>query len=232
MLRNVQVMFKTQILLLAFVIFKPQMLTSFPYLKTFIIWNVGQGQWTTWINLKGECFHFDLGGEITPLKAVLRACRKENFFILTHLDSDHRRFLKVFQRKAQAAPLGEVHKLENNFFLWKPQDGKNENQRSSWILIDHKILITGDSPRSVEKLFVQNNSNKLRNVQLFVLGHHGSQTSNGPELLSSLPKLQTTVASARWARFYHPHWKVTAALQKRKTPLLQTEKWGHLIFQF
>jgi hypothetical protein len=46
--------------------------------EQFIIWNVGQGQWTTYDTLE-ICYHFDVGGEHFPLKKIRQLCRhKQN----------------------------------------------------------------------------------------------------------------------------------------------------------
>lgn len=57
------------------------------------IWNVGQGQWLTWVR-PSDCVHFDMGGEVAPLKRIRELChRKKNYVYLTHADMDHIKFL-------------------------------------------------------------------------------------------------------------------------------------------
>ena len=61
---------------------------------SFILWNVGQGQWATYVD-SFFCIHFDIGGEFMPWNDVLRECRyKRNFLFLSHGDWDHIRFAK------------------------------------------------------------------------------------------------------------------------------------------
>ncbi len=62
----------------------------------FVIWNVGQGQWTTLVSAE-TCQHFDVGGEtIKNLKKNLSVfCKnKANQVFLTHWDWDHISYLK------------------------------------------------------------------------------------------------------------------------------------------
>jgi competence protein ComEC len=57
--------------------------------EQFSVWNVGQGQWATWIREK-QCLHFDMGGEIAPWQKITQACSgKENLVFLSHWDWDH-----------------------------------------------------------------------------------------------------------------------------------------------
>lgn len=59
----------------------------------FLVWNVGQGQWTTLITSQ-ECLHFDMGGEFFPKAALRNHCsQKTNFLFLSHLDKDHIQFI-------------------------------------------------------------------------------------------------------------------------------------------
>ena len=56
-----------------------------PYL---IVWNVGQGQWST-LTTDSRCLHYDMGGERFPF-AVAKLCRqKQNWVYFSHWDQDH-----------------------------------------------------------------------------------------------------------------------------------------------
>jgi competence protein ComEC len=62
-----------------------------------------------------------------------------------------------------------------------------------------------------------------------ILGHHGSQTSSSQAFLTQArPGL--AIASARRARYGHPHRKVVSRLRQKKIPTLTTEDWGSLFF--
>lgn len=70
-------------------------------LPHFIVWNVGQGLWTT-LSEHDACYHIDMGGEyfIFNWKSVLEECgRKKNFLYITHGDWDHINFIKSASHK-------------------------------------------------------------------------------------------------------------------------------------
>jgi len=57
------------------------------------VWNVGQGQWLTWVRDQ-SCFHFDMGGERAPLAKIRQLCAlKTNSLYLSHADWDHIKFM-------------------------------------------------------------------------------------------------------------------------------------------
>ncbi len=60
--------------------------------RHFVVWNVGQGLWTTMVDSVG-CWHFDMGGERAQWSRVMELCREQrNFLHLSHWDSDHINF--------------------------------------------------------------------------------------------------------------------------------------------
>lgn len=64
----------------------------------WIVWNVGQGQWVTYVQ-GHRCWHFDFGGEKNPIKEVYRYCSwRENRLVLSHPDRDHYIFLKSIHK--------------------------------------------------------------------------------------------------------------------------------------
>ncbi len=63
------------------------------YQSQFLVWNIGQGQWVTYIK-PSHCVHFDVGGEwLPPTKKLTSFCGgKTNIIALSHIDKDHIRF--------------------------------------------------------------------------------------------------------------------------------------------
>jgi competence protein ComEC len=88
---------------------------------SFIVWNVGQGLWTTLVK-DSRCYHFDMGGERAPWPAILRLCRdKENILSFSHWDWDHIRFaqdagLKFPRICILNPPAGEPPEKRKGFF--------------------------------------------------------------------------------------------------------------------
>lgn len=235
------------------VFFKCSLATAPYYLNYFVIWNVGQGQWLTYIS-NDKCQHFDVGGEFKTFSKVrpyfIQFCsQKLNEIFLTHWDYDHILNLPQLVRHSskvcwQIKPLIGVQKKMSQKILklgiancekkpeieelWHPQNFKNTNDAS--IVFSHKnILISGDSPKSQELLWASQMN--LQQIQVLLLGHHGSKTSTSQELLNALPRLKMAVASARYQKYKHPHEKNVALLKLRRIPLLKTEDWGHIWLQ-
>lgn len=215
----------------------------------FIVWNVGQGQWTTFVDAE-SCLHFDLGGEFFPWKKIRKLCQqKQNKIYLSHWDWDHIGGLSRWpwswsRNKTCLAlrPLGKsspkkmrllssfpfCKNTEQAVRLWTPPSAKDSNSRSHVIRFQN-ILLPGDSPTSQEKIWIL--SPLVQDVTVMVLGHHGSATSTSAALLARLPGLRLAVSSARWRRYGHPHPDVQARLRLARVALVRTEDWGNLLFQ-
>lgn len=223
-----------------------------PHLNYFVVWNIGQGQWVTHIS-NDTCKHFDVGGEFNTFSKVrpyfIQYCsQKLNELFLTHWDYDHILNLPQLVRHSpkvcwQTKPLiGAQKKMSQKILnlnitgcktpreldeIWHPQNFKNTNDTS--IVFSYKnFLISGDSPKSQELLWAQQMN--LQQIQVLLLGHHGSKTSTSSELLATLPSLKMTVVSARYQKYKHPHQKNVDLLKQKRIPLLKTEDWGHLWF--
>jgi len=217
-----------------------------------ILWNVGQGQWLTYIK-NNYCYHMDMGGEFNPKNKVLKYCRfKKNWIYISHADRDHINFYKNFTQQV------EHHCLVNpnpNFFkftkvnkknvtlcpskhnspiatIYNPQlkMTKNRNELSKVFIIENKILNPGDSLNKNERYWAK--KEELKYIRVLILGHHGSLTSNSDFLLKKLPNLKYSLASARKKRYGHPHGRISLKLKLNKTPVLSTEHWADIFIRF
>ena len=215
----------------------------------FVIWNIGQGQWTTFIDEK-FCDHFDFGGEKNKVNAVLRACKGRTHRLhLSHWDWDHMSEVENLRKNSQkiclwSFPIGTPswHKRKALAGLPLCQDPKSfelifagdasrhaSSNDGSRVIARAGWLIPGDSTLKEELRWSRNS--KLKAIHGLVLAHHGSRTSTSSALLGSLPHLQIAVASARKIKYGHPHKEVLDRLKKNKTPVLRTEDWGTLVFE-
>ena len=217
----------------------------------FIVWNVGQGLWTTWAG-HSDCFHFDMGGEFSPARRVRQLCAGQmNRIYLSHWDWDHISFVgkirtllpnvclalppdlrssprkeKLLQGLLPCPPLPANSKgpvLVNP--LSPLQSGRSSNELSHVMKME-TALIPGDSVATQEKTWSVDP--RLRTVKWLVLGHHGSRTSTSDFLLRHLPNLKQAIASARKSRYGHPHAEVIERLARSRIPLLKTEDWGNI----
>jgi competence protein ComEC len=207
-----------------------------------IVWNVGQGQWVTLADSAG-CWHFDVGGEFAPWAAVMRECRaRKNFVFFSHWDWDHvgligraRMYLpnicllRAPQGRGSPRKERQLAGMEKcgeavPFVFWNGQLGKTANA-SSRVAVWRGVLIPGDSSRDQEKFW----SRELAGVgaaRILVLGHHGSATSTGADLLKKAAHIRMAIASARFRRYGHPHPRVIRDLKEKLVPVLRTEDWG------
>ncbi len=245
---------KTSLFVIYLIIFFKCSLALTPaHINYFVAWNIGQGQWLTYIS-NDKCQHIDVGGEFKSFNKVrshfVHFCsQKLNEIYLTHWDYDHILNLPQLVRHSanvcwQIKPLigaqkkmsqkilslnikscSQVHQLDE---FWHPQNFKNTNDAS--IVFRHKnILISGDSPKTQELLWARQMN--LQHIKVLLLGHHGSKTSTSEELLRQLPNLKMSIASARYQKYKHPHFKVVERLKKNNIPILKTEDWGHIWLQ-
>ncbi|NQZ19235.1 MAG: hypothetical protein HRT44_08275 [Bdellovibrionales bacterium] len=209
------------LLFLLLLIATPQQLSNHQRAK-FIVWNVGQGSWSTWIKDK-ECHHIDMGGELSQIKKATQVCGyRKNFIYITHLDWDHinqiRRYFKqsphsclmpypVIEKKSRPQqwlkniPTCLTQNSSSIQLIHQPYLPKTRNQ-ASWIYkINKRALISGDSPISEERKWAHKIT---KPIDVLLLGHHGSYTSTSTYLLEqSKPKM--AIASSRKKRFGHPH---------------------------
>ncbi len=225
-------------------------------LKSFwIVWNVGQGQWSSLVT-KNTCDHFDMGGEKNPLKLVKKLCEnKINRIYLSHWDWDHLSFAlkaKFILKNTclRLPPLGvsssrkmQILKTYSACSANQMEDfplkeltrftaadlSRKTNDLSHVLLVSENFLIPGDSTAQQEKIWSHNEN--MQKAKFLLLGHHGSRTSTSEELLLQLPHLKTAIASARFAKYGHPHLEVVQRLKRHHVVLLKTEDWGNLWFE-
>ena len=217
-----------------------------------IVWYVGQGQMVTYSN-EASCYHFDMGGEQLPLKELVRECRrKNNFVFFSHWDWDHINFAGKVRRQLPSLcrvndPGGKGSKKKRRFLFKIPKCKTNEknppfkeitfspqvkdrrarmaNKMSKVVVLLDQVLIPGDSPGSLEKIWVKKISAK---IEILILAHHGSRNSTSEPFLAHFKYLKTAIASARRKRYGHPHPMVKKRLAKRGVPLLSTELFRHI----
>ncbi len=189
------------------------------FLPFLVVWNVGQGQWTTYVTPQ-YCMHIDAGGEIYP-KPVEKWCKqKVNYVQISHWDKDHYNFL--YKLKRFKSLIEEVHPPLRVLYFTKRFKDKNSNSTIHYL---NGILFTGDSTVRAEKKW----AHLIQNPRIIILPHHGSKTSSSKYLLSHLHSIKMGIVSARRARYNHPHPKIMDRYKEYKIPLLLTEVWGHIM---
>lgn len=233
-----------------FILFLKLSVASSPTLiHHWVIWNVGQGQWITLVE-NSTCSHFDFGGEVFSMKEnrqrfLVNCKNKENQFYLSHADFDHYSFYNFIVKNSitscwQIRPTEALSKINSEVPICSasPQNVKiihsdsqiQKRNDSSTVLQIEKFLIPGDSPSQKEKIWAKNILLK-NEIEILILGHHGSQTSSSDVLLSKLPRLKMAIASSRFKKYGHPHKKVINRLKMHDLNVIRTEDWGTIMIQ-
>ncbi|RVU41104.1 DNA internalization-related competence protein ComEC/Rec2 [Rheinheimera riviphila] len=221
--------------------------------------DVGQG--TAVVLQQGQHgFVYDLGpryGSYSATKQQLlpflryAGIRQLDYVVVSHDDSDHTgdpSVLKAAYPQAQwVSDVARLHPALNcrqlpgqwqQFRLqqlWPANDGvaRSKNDGSCVLLVSTgtmQILLTGDASKEVEQQLLK--LYPVLNVDVLLLGHHGSQTSSS---LRFLQQLQPSLAlnSAGWQNPYrHPATDVVATLGLLQIPLWNTAEYGAITLTF
>lgn len=202
----------------------------------FVVWNVGQGLWTTRVT-RSSCLHIDTGGEGSHYpRSVEKVCRlKRQQFQITHLDKDHQNFLKRIKSHREVCGDENVVRIKSMPLcqqaipqlrkIYSPRAIPTDNGHSHVYELGQTILIPGDSTVIEESQWALRLNPRIK---VLVLGHHGSQTSTSDFLLTHMPALRMAIASARKKRYGHPHALVVQRLRRHGIALLRTEVWGSI----
>lgn len=103
-----------------------------------------------------------------------------------------------------------------------PQQGDiNERCICAVLSLDeYDMLVTGDSPKSVERALV--GSNDLSGIELYIAGHHGSRYSSCGELLSELGG-ETAIISVGYNTYGHPTYETLERLDAYGYNIFRTD---------
>lgn len=87
-----------------------------------------------------------------------------------------------------------------------------------------RALLTGDAPEEVERVLAGGGA--LGRVQLLKVGHHGSRTSTGWDLLEAAAPEVAVIPVGRGNPFGHPHDRVLFRLERAGVRVLRTDRHG------
>lgn len=217
-------------------------------LPFWIIWNVGQGQWVSYIN-ESRCYHFDVGGEFFDKARLQKHCTdKINVLSFSHWDWDHIGFARRLKRatlkscvlympngpsnqykKQFLSAFPSCGKISQTFFsVYSPRGAIKASNNWSRVFFSSFVIIPGDGTKKTDQKWLPFVKGK---PQYLILAHHGSKTGTSKELLETLKKGGTAISSARKKKYGHPHPYIQKLLKKTGINLLSTEEFGHIHFQ-
>lgn len=92
------------------------------------------------------------------------------------------------------------------------------------------FLLTGDSPKEIEKYLISLEGGGL-GVDVLKLGHHGSKTSTGNYFVGMTSPEIAVISVGKDNRYKHPHQEVLDILSDFEIPVLRTDQQGTIIIQ-
>ena len=126
--------------------------------------------------------------------------------------------------------VGVDYKIE---FLSPFDNVKNVNDYSPIILFNlktKKYVFTGDAEEETEKNILNYyGKEKLKDIDVLKVGHHGSQTSSTTDFIYNLSPEYSIISCGRYNEYGHPHNKVLKVLQAVDTNILRTDNNGNIV---
>ncbi len=109
-----------------------------------------------------------------------------------------------------------------------PAGRSDSNAQSVVVLVQYGVfeaLLTGDAPTEVEEVLLADLPAEL---ELLKVGHHGSNTSTSPDLLSKTSPESAVISVGARNRYGHPHPDVLQRLYAAGLRVLRTDERGHV----
>lgn len=92
------------------------------------------------------------------------------------------------------------------------------------------VLLTGDSPRAIEKYLVSLDGAALRS-DVLKPGHHGSKTSSSLEFVAAVAPEYAAISVGKNNKYGHPHKETLDTLKQFGISVFRTDTSGTAIFQ-
>ena len=169
------------------------------------------------------------------LDEVVKKCKVENAYV-SNGDADtqtYRDFIMALSDKGlnPSVPLeGKKFKLKNSYFeVFNTNGGSTTNNESLVVLLTHgkdKMLFMGDAEEEVEYEIL----NKVPDVDLLKLGHHGSHSSTTDAFLDKTKPEYAVILCGRNNKYGHPHRETMRKLKDRGIDVYRTDESGDLLF--
>ncbi len=92
-----------------------------------------------------------------------------------------------------------------------------------------EVMLTGDSPKSIEKYLVSIDGNNLES-NLLKAGHHGSKTSSAESFIGFVNPKYVIISAGKDNRYGHPHKEVLDIFKRFGIETVSTAEHGTIIF--
>ncbi len=95
---------------------------------------------------------------------------------------------------------------------------------------NRSFLLTGDAEERGEEDLLANYDGELLKCDVFSAGHHGSKTSNSPELLAAARPTYVVISCGEGNSYGHPHQEALDAFEDIGATVYRTDKLGSIVF--
>lgn len=92
-----------------------------------------------------------------------------------------------------------------------------------------EFMLTGDSPKSIERYLVGKDGGNLES-DVLKAGHHGSKTSSSEEFVSTVNPEYVVISAGKDSQYGHPHKEVIDLFEKSNIKILSTAESSTIIF--
>lgn len=139
--------------------------------------------------------------------------------------------VEVLARRGQVYDLGGGAVL-HILFPDRAVDGLESNTASIVARLEYSdtsVLLTGDSPKAIERYLVSMDGPRLQS-DILKLGHHGSKTSTSERFLGFVDPQWAIVSAGKDNGYGHPHKSVVDMVEKFGIQIKNTADVGSIIF--
>ena len=120
---------------------------------------------------------------------------------------------------------------EGKITVFAPETGKTDNESCAAVLFQRgkcDTLIIGDLPASGERRLL---SRELPDLEVLVVGHHGSKTSTCQELLDATAPDVAMISAGKHNSYGHPAAEVLERLREAGCMILRTDTMGTVTYR-
>lgn len=94
---------------------------------------------------------------------------------------------------------------------------------------NRSVLLTGDAEEKGEEDLLEHYGDVIK-CDIFSAGHHGSKTSNSPELLNAAKPTYVVISCGEGNSYGHPHQEALDAFADVGATIYRTDKLGSIVF--
>ncbi len=173
-----------------------------------------------------------IGGILDIIESIpIDSIYNSGFAYESNLYENYLQQAELYQIPIKAVQAGDILNIDESvlFLVLAPEGGKfnqDPNQHSVVLEViygETEFLFTGDAGESQESRILENYAD-LVDTDVLKVGHHGSRTSSGEELIASTSPTISVISLAKKNRFNHPHPEAIQRILDSETDLYFTSR--------